>query len=116
MPYIITVNQPGYLPESSPTAVATIDEAIQHAHDLADPDNAFSEGDDWPAFMQAISNLPAESGGVIGPLPDGYVIDVQHITWVKLAQLALDAGKTPPLIFDTEQDRVEVIDAYNAGG
>jgi hypothetical protein len=115
VPYIITVNQPGYLPESDTLACATIDEARCHALDVYDERRGTDEDDAaagigpddpirgaWLDCADAIETLP-EHGGVVGPLPDGYVIDVQFFTWDEFMNLN-DACVR------------EAIDAYNAGG
>lgn len=97
MPYIICVNQPGCLPEADPTAVATIEEAREAAtqectvSEARFPGTAESGGwgdpKVWTPFEDAARELP-ESGGTIGPLPDGYVIDVRQVSLDELAGLA----------------------------
>lgn len=105
MPYIITVNQPGCLPESDPTAVATIEEARETAREEV----ARYSGEmprTWPtpiaAYVGEAERLP-EHGGTVGPLPDGYVIDVRRVTWDELAKLAQwpeGRSSVPALILD----------------
>jgi hypothetical protein len=121
MPYIICVNQRTYLPtepgaapmwrddeRGDPVAVATIEEARETAREelvsmerttLAEAARATELGED-------IRTLP-ESGGVIGPLPDGYVVDVQRVTWDELARVA---KRWPRAL---AEDPARILDAYN---
>ena len=103
MPYIITVNQPGFLPEQDPYAVATIEEARDAAWEEV-TDRGASVPDD-PQWHNATTRLP-EHGGTVGPLPDGYVIDVRKVDWMELASLA---GMTT----FPRTDPDHIIDAYN---
>ena len=108
MPYTICQNVPGNLPEADPVAVATLGDARDAALDIVlrnesmnfDPTRVgmYSEAD------EAARNLPAE-GAVIGPLPDGYVIDITHVGWDELARLA---GLTT-----LPKDWQKILDAYN---
>jgi len=112
MPYIIVVNQPGYLPEQDPYAVATLDEAraaVHHEIDLASSNEP--DADDAAALdaLAVESRSLDEAGGIIGPLPDGYVIDVRRVSWPELYHLAGHPSK-PGTLNSTE---AEVIDAYN---
>lgn len=104
MPYIVTVNQPGCPPEADPTAVATIEEARDAAvdHITGTPNTADGE---W-TLLQACQAL-AETGGVVGPMPDGYVIDVRPVTWEELH--ALSSCSIPSHASNHEH----VLDAYN---
>jgi hypothetical protein len=116
MPYIITVNQPGYLPEADPTAVATIEEARDLAREELDTSavNSLDVLDREDDFRANIDELP-ESGGVIGPLPDGYVIDVQRVPLEDLAN-QVDLNIDPDNLGIPVATEAEVIDAYNQGG
>lgn len=123
MPYIISVNMPGYLPEQDPTATATLDEARQHATDEVRRSPGYDEAMDLAPYTAADGAIAAMStdGAVIGPLPDGYAIDVQRVTWTELATLAGYNTMTPRDDI-AELERVgyqgqsfadEIIDAYN---
>jgi len=80
MPYIITTHtrkdaierSVGLAPRPSRRAVATLEEARDVAEDAVIGEGRF---DNDEAFLAAIVALP-ESGGTIGPLPDGTVIEV----------------------------------------
>jgi hypothetical protein len=106
MPYIICVNRPGYMPEADPVAVITLEEARAAAWALVfDSKSQHIDGSEVDA-------LP-ESGGTIGPLPDGYVIEVQQVSF---HELALAAGhEHPPARNEVcmPEDQVRVLDAYN---
>lgn len=95
MPYVITTH---CLPSAAPTttrrAVATLEEAFNAAPEPVR--NAF-----WAARL-ALMALP-ESGGTVGPLPDGTVIEVERVWWPDLADAA---GMIGP--------HQSIIDAYNA--
>lgn len=76
MSYDFCVTQPGYLPEHekyavAPTAVPTIEAARAAARDFCDDRYAYY------GRYHADANALPESGGVVGPLPDGCVIIVQ---------------------------------------
>lgn len=116
MPYIITTKRPlagnqtldEAMENDDVTAVATLDEARAHLRPiLAD---AFPHGP--VGNRAAVRDLP-ESGGTIGPLPDGTVIEVQQVTWARLTH---DAGlpvwhlTVPPLPKRAEQ----FVAAFNA--
>lgn len=108
MPYTICVNRPGYLPESDPTAVATLDEAkaiIDSERDRYYGDHG-TDASEHTIIVQT-QNLPI-TGGTIGPLPDGYIIDVQRLDWIDLARLCgMDCGS---LCAGPNQS---IIDVYN---
>lgn len=82
-------------------AVATLDEARQWTHDEC----ALRCADDSAADALTIP----ESGGTIGPLPDGTVIEVapHNIVWFE-AELEARGIRTAGM------SDAEVIDAYNA--
>jgi hypothetical protein len=86
-------------------AVATLDEARMHTWRTVSLQAAY-----------AVSALP-ESGGTVGPLPDGTVIEVEATTWQALAEyggLLSDGG----LIYAAERGSPDaqqrILDAYNA--
>lgn len=108
MPYVITTSQPvtkpviggTYLCPMSRRAVGTLDEArvitgdelrqrLHHTH---------------PKILAHLA-IP-ESGGTVGPLPDGTVIEVEPTEWGELVH----AGR---LDRDADDERL-IIDAYNA--
>lgn len=107
MPYVVCINRPGCLPEADPTAVETIDEAREVAQDAVRMSSQDApDGEGYGSSFEQAYTLP-ETGGVIGPMPDGYVIDVQRVEWSALP------------MFDTHRpdvyrsNRAAVIDAYN---
>lgn len=115
MPYIICVNRPGCPPEQDPYAVATLDDAREAA--------ATEYIESWTAHadrsvpasnpgLNACYDLP-ETGGVIGPMPDGYVIDVRRVSYPELAKLSGDNHpyRRDELCSDT---RDQILDTYNA--
>lgn len=110
MPYIICINRPGCLPEQDPRAIATLEEVRDSLQPIV------REPADPRVRSKLVSQLRrlTESGGVIGPLPGGYVIDVQHVTWPELGILA--GNPAPTGGFDPSQptSKQSVIDAYNA--
>jgi hypothetical protein len=121
MPYIVIVNMPGCLPEQDPHAYATLDddgardaalEEVVRALDASgyDPD---AEGGTAHPLVQEVNAL-TERGGVIGPLPDGYVIDVQCVTWHALVEPVAALGWVDPLVPDSDKERADILDAYNA--
>lgn len=90
MPYVITTKQRSesyatghsYVPNAIETvvsrrAVATLDEAReQYLYNAV----AGFHGQPW---LDRVDDIP-ESGGSIGPLPDGTVIEVEPVTWREL--------------------------------
>lgn len=117
MPYLIrTINPKGateqdsdgrsfYVPVSSRRAVATLEEARQHCFAVPPDESYYGEFDD---FYEAVAALP-ESGGTVGPLPDGTVIEVGRCSWMYL-KIHTDLPGDP---HGTLSER-EIIDAYNA--
>lgn len=105
MPFTICVNRPGYLPEESPRAVETIEEARSAASDhiIGTPMLA----DDESHLLRWAAKLP-ESGGLIGPLPDGYVIEVSHVSYGNLWKAITGSKDNQPI------DTADIVDAYNA--
>lgn len=96
MPYIICVSLPGCLPERHPTAVATLDQAREFVT------SEFEDADAPWVRLTCTQRVPLEAalrpiptpGRVIG-LPDGYVVDVQQVSWTELATLAGYNTMTP---------------------
>jgi hypothetical protein len=118
MPYIITTMRPaneaerreGYaLAQTSKygRAVATLKEARQDARNIIE-DHAQQPG--WTAeYIEARETARAlpESGGTIGPLPDGTVIEVERADVAALKAAALiPAGQNYSTAY--------IIDAWNA--
>jgi hypothetical protein len=98
MPYIITSSYVGEykrlrIEDGFPCAVAT----IADVRDLCQP--IVREPADSHIRSQLVSqvNCLSESGGTIGPFPDGYVINIKMLDWEDLRELAgliLRAGLT----------------------
>jgi hypothetical protein len=90
MPYVLTTKQsdertgpsgePSRVEFVSRRAVATLEDAqdavVQELHDLLDEPTHDQE--------RAANTLPA-SGGTVGPLPDGTIIEVERMLWSSLA-------------------------------
>jgi hypothetical protein len=106
MPYIVCVNQPGCLPEQSPVATATIEDAREAAK-AAIIDGPYDFGVDEHIIA---TYALREQGGVIGPLPDGYVIDVQYVSYGAMWEAATGSKANQPV------ETQDIIDAYNAQG
>lgn len=117
MPYIICVNQPGHLPEGQqPVAVATIEEAREAA--AAEVQVSMDRfGEDLDALKRygfkdaenAALEVP-EHGGLIGPMSDGFAIDIQYYTWMEML------GKTDIVIvgqYPAESEKALIINRYN---
>jgi hypothetical protein len=115
MPYIITTlhpwadaNEPARRARTR-TAVATLEEAqdivtedLQHFDFDAFPDHPLADG---------IPALP-ESGGTVGPLPDGTVIEVERVARFELGFSAgLIAADHPQLWNDSD-----LVDKFNRTG
>lgn len=113
MPYVITTRTEGRQPgrefdaRYSRRAVATLDEVKRYAHSAA------SElGYSKPEHHDAIEALP-ESGGTVGPLPDGTTIEVEAVTrqWLWLQLQGFAHGYAPEAL--AQQDG-KLCDAFNA--
>lgn len=115
MPYMITTYRHAWRNSHTCTcprrAVATLEEAqvvaAQGVRRVRDEDGT---RDFWNAVYPLIGQaetLP-ESGGKVGPLPDGTVIEVVRVEWRTLAEDAEIAWRLPAL------PTVEIIDAFNA--
>jgi hypothetical protein len=100
-------------------AVATLDGAKRYA--ISDNSGAWvnepREGkrpDDWQAALDAILALP-ESGGTVGPLPDGTIIEVEATKYKRLrALLDAEARRHVDHAPDPEAWKQRILDAYNA--
>lgn len=104
MPYIITTHRhlddptaeflPDALPGVSRRAVTTLEEARAALRKIV-VDSAFDRGstEGYPHY-EDIGGLIAESGGTVGPLPDGTVIEVRPHAWYEIATQAgiVEAG------------------------
>jgi hypothetical protein len=107
MPYIVTtkrtvptdlgrdeVADAGVL---SRRAVATLEAILQYGSDQG-----------WRrATVRAVASFP-ESGGTVGPLPDGTVIEVEPIAFSRLYDEVFTVGVDPPTT------PTKLCDAYNA--
>lgn len=111
MPFIITTTSPNgsFHGEITSHAVGTIEEA----RDYVLEDIGISEPDTWAehdAIQASIDNLP-ESGGTIGPLPDGTTIEVSLATYDDLRASANLVGIELYGLRDERRD--QILDAYN---
>lgn len=113
-PYIVTTSEPFDAavhctrPAFTRRAVATLDEAREVIRQIAwdRPPGQTPTPDD----AMAIHALP-ESGGTVGPLPDGTVIEVEAATYDDLLVGTpgfLNAGMLP-----ARERRPRIIEAYN---
>lgn len=112
MPYIITTNrlvseldagETAVRGESTRIAVATLEEVEQHTLDLygMPPRDLMDDPDTWN-----------DSGGTIGPLPDGTVIEVKRVDKFALGFAAgLIAADHPQMWADAD-----LIDKFNRTG
>lgn len=116
MPYIITTRrsaarlQPGQS-TCDLRAVATLDEARSYCRsELRRSERGhLSIG----RLGLSVAQLP-ESGGSIGPLPDGTKIDVEATGYATLARAAGFAGLGQHEDADVRPTAAEILDAYNA--
>jgi hypothetical protein len=98
MPYIIETHTPTgrrvqegtVCAVTARTAVATLDEARTVAYRAVNDRTEFVGS--RCGFFAAADVIP-ESGGTVGPLPDGTVIEVRQIGWW---QLRRDASRVKP--------------------
>lgn len=112
MPYTITTTEPGHYcmhcgPGACTTdahsrvsrrAVATLDEARVAVSEAT----GFDPG--WPRL---------ESGGTIGPLPDGTVIEVGRASYMTLWDALPETDRPAVPDEDDDEGRTAIIDAYN---
>jgi hypothetical protein len=89
-------------------AVATLDEAQRTAYDAV---RALTGGSADPLTAVTVASsivaLP-ESGGTIGPLPDGTVIEVERLTRDELGERVFAFGRESATL-------AQIIDTYNQG-
>lgn len=115
MPYVITTSTHNYPNGSGYTvhtrrAVATLDEA-RSAAELAVIERHRASPRPWGRDWQAEADRLPDSGGTVGPLPDGTVIGVELVGWGAFVDYLTDAEKLSEPIHGRE---AEVIAAYNA--
>ncbi len=87
-------------------AVATLEEARSGARRIVgEHTNHYVDAQGQMIAAAQALGLP-ESGGIIGPLPDGTVIEVRHVDW---PYLRAKAGRLPVSTHSKE----DVIEAFN---
>lgn len=104
MPYVVTRRQPGR-PDDELPAVATLEEARLVAAEITLPYALAVQPPADKAYAAACGAIP-ESGGTIGPLPDGTVIEAESVIWTELA----DRADCFPVPWSHER----ILAAYNA--
>lgn len=117
VPYIITTTQPMPIDGtpgdgSTRRAVATLEEAQETAHVRAQSGGVSLVP---AAVVLAIAGLP-ESGGTIGPLLDGTVIEVERVTWYRVARGGNVHTPNPTALRadrGDESTQHKIIDAFN---
>lgn len=125
-PYIVTTKLSAAIPSSKPcerpydalsrVAVATLGDAQGRAHDVVfRVESEASDEGPIKAFDQAYETLLRlpESGGTVGPLPDGTVIEVEPTTWADLATPS-ERGRTTYHQGSYQWDQQRILDAFNA--
>lgn len=123
MPYIVSTSLHEDIPArpgmalKTPTgsqAVATLEEARESAYQevVAQVNDTTHEGTPGDGLKDACCDL-TESGGTIGPLPNGCVIDVRETDYDELANIA--GEWIDPEGDLTASEEARIIDAYNAG-
>jgi hypothetical protein len=118
-------------------AVATLEEAQRAVHDadeigtvedllydlaqavMYDDPQLHWDRDRGLIYQRAWNRLISESGGTVGPLPDGTTIKVEPLPWFRLAIVAIAADMLPAWQqgADTpwvEKTKAEIIAAFNA--
>ena len=120
MPYIIVVNKRGCLPETEPKVAADLDAAREMAREeIRTSMNAYDADDDATRYdfercLESVDQFGA--GGAIISMPDGYVIDVNTISWQAIAKLTgyehrYRSARGP----DRREVQESILDAYNVG-
>ncbi len=111
MPYLITTRTTDTAERHDPsrlsisqTVAATLDEARKAASEMLWRQGA--EPDSW-----RLAEL-SDSGGTIGPLPDGTTIEVLPVCWNWVIGVADDAGLDTDAIYDDGGD-LAILAAYN---
>lgn len=107
MPYIVRTQRAGHPPWNR-TAVADLDEARAVAR--TDAGDCGATGPDDQVNV-AILDL-SESGGTVGPLPDGYVIEVLSVCWNWVIGQADDAGIDTDEVYADGGD-IAILRAYS---
>lgn len=126
MPYIIETKRTandvsqGYVVVTTRRAVATLDEAQNAAQLVIDNGPPITSKATWQALCGQVVTI-GESGGKVGPLPDGTVIEVRRVLWSELAaDLGIELRHDPPtqdgdyLHERQARELAAVIDEYNA--
>jgi hypothetical protein len=124
MPYIVTTKQPdertgssgerSHVEFASRLAVATLEKARRIIIDAV-TGTSRSAAVQYDALVNYADTVP-ESGGTVGPLPDGTVIEVEQADWSLLARSC-----DPPLPIAgpagsewTEAEKQIILDTFNA--
>lgn len=119
MPYIITtrdVERPFDFAARSRQAVATLDEAqdaVAAAMASVEDANPVGAGQSSPYNYALAWDLP-ESGGTIGPLPDGTVIEVERVSWSRLAEHTTGGWDAERGRFRAAAYDADIIAAFNS--
>lgn len=114
MPYVITTRRyddpyahdPALL-DLSRVAVATLAEARETVGLILDEQDQSR----WPAELNPYAPVP-ESGGTVGPLPDGTIIEVTHVKWDELREDL--RSRSIPLTYDYGHAAEAICAAFNA--
>lgn len=121
MPYFLTEGLlPGYAGTGAmnPSAERTAHRDIADARSYAEQailDRATyhkSPALAWSPFCLEARELPAR-GATIGPLPDGTLVEVKSTGWPALMGAGLSRGARPPLLARSEEEKREIVAAYN---
>jgi hypothetical protein len=112
-PYIVTTKRRGYMGLGlvrsprvvSRRAVATLEEANEAVHRIV-----HDLPGKWQITTLAKCTPLPDSGGTVGPLPDGTVIEVEQISWDDLRDQCPE--HLPRAEGQTRQ--AAILDAYNA--
>lgn len=123
MPHIITIRKPldgrtdrMVIPfDTPPCVVATLEELEARLYNEV----GGVHGESYEPLCATIEDLllrldsGEESGGTIGPLPDGTLIEVKFASWQQLGALMGTAQAVIDNLLD-DNCHGEIIDAYNA--
>jgi len=121
MPYIITATTPRFMestaglsrmsPTRTRTAVATLDEARLVASGIWQKRLGYRKYGPTPDDLARYGNWAVpESGGTIGPLPDGTVIEVRLVDLSDLAETVGYIDETDSM----DSDQGDILAAFNA--
>lgn len=100
MPYIVTTQRTSDergVELLSRRAVATLEEAQDAAQQIVYDGPPIRVKTEWELICMVIADMP-ESGGSVGPLPDGTVIEVERVDWPRMATIAGYGGNPSRLI------------------